>query len=260
LESLAGKLASAQAELKPALAAFAISYNALFLMLQTFLVRDASSRIAAILHPSVRAISDASIKEVAGLATEVIDLQPLAIRVEPGVTMLNSTLPPENIEREAERALPKAEPLLLEAAKHLENGFQPPAAFNLEICRESKSCRCGRSLKPPPAFSVRMEATRQLLAGHQFGVICEKKVVTSGPELFPRGVPKTMAWSMATFLWYRRAENWVHSQLASLLPPGGRRVSQGAPFFFPDAPKVYALFFACEQNGKMGRCGGFSAH
>jgi hypothetical protein len=108
-------------------------------MLHTFLVRDASSRIAAMLHPSVRAIPDASIKEVAGLATEVIDLQPLAIRVEPGAIMFNSTLPAENIQRGAERSLPKAEPLLTEAAKHLENGFQPPAAFDLSRWRESLS-------------------------------------------------------------------------------------------------------------------------
>jgi hypothetical protein len=42
-------------------------------------------------------------------------------------------------EREAERALPKAEPLLLEAAKHLENGFVPPAAFDLGRWRQSLS-------------------------------------------------------------------------------------------------------------------------
>jgi hypothetical protein len=47
LAAQADQLASAQAELKTALPAFAISYNALFLMLHTFLVRDASSRIAA---------------------------------------------------------------------------------------------------------------------------------------------------------------------------------------------------------------------
>lgn len=131
LAGLAGKLASAQAELKAALAAFTISFHALFMMLHTFLVRDASSRIAAMLHPSVRAISGASIGEVAALATEVIDLAPLAVRVDPMASMLNNQLPPENIQRDAERALPKVEALLAEAGKRIENGFVPPKPFAL---------------------------------------------------------------------------------------------------------------------------------
>jgi hypothetical protein len=40
--------------------------------------------------------------------------------------------------------------------------------------------------------------------------------VAAEPSLFTLQFNAT-----ATFLWYRRAENWVHSQLASLLPPGG---------------------------------------
>jgi hypothetical protein len=139
LASLAGKLAGAEAELKVALVAFSISYNAIFMMLYTFLVRDASSRIAAMLHPSVRAISGASIAEIAALATEVIDLQPLAIRVEAGASMFNSAIPPENVQRTAEQVLPKVEPLLVEAAKHVGSGFVPPAPFDLSKWRESLS-------------------------------------------------------------------------------------------------------------------------
>ena len=111
LAAQAGKLESAQAELKTSMASFAISYHALFLTLRTHLVRDASARIAAMLHPSVRAISGAAIGEIAVLAEEVIDLEPLAIRVEAGVSMFNSIVPPENIERAAEWSLPKTEPL-----------------------------------------------------------------------------------------------------------------------------------------------------
>ncbi len=113
LAAQAGKLETAQAELKTALTAFAISFNALFLTLRTYLVRHAADQIAGILHPSVRAVSSASIGEIAALATEVIDLDPLAIRVEAGVAMFNSILPPENVQRAAEWSLPKAEPLWL---------------------------------------------------------------------------------------------------------------------------------------------------
>ena len=37
--------------------------------------------------------------------------------------VVNNALPPENIQRDAERALPKVEALLAEAAKHIEKGF-----------------------------------------------------------------------------------------------------------------------------------------
>lgn len=137
LGAQADKLASAQAELKTALAAFAISFHALFLTLRSYLIRDAADRITGMLHPSVRTISGASIGEIAVLATEVVDLEPLAIRVEAGAAMFNSTLPPENVQRSAEWSLPKAEPLLAEAAKHLADGFVPPAAFDLSKWRAS---------------------------------------------------------------------------------------------------------------------------
>ena len=131
LASLVGKLTNAQADLKAALSAFAISFHSLFVRLRTFLINDASSRIAAMLHPSVRTISGTSISEVAALATEVIDLAPLAVRVDTMASLLNNQLPPENIQRDAERALPKVEALLVEAAKATENGFVPPKPFSL---------------------------------------------------------------------------------------------------------------------------------
>ncbi len=163
LAAQADKLASAQAELKAALAAFAISFNALFLSLRTFLIKDAGARIAAMLHPSVRAISGASIGEIAVLATEVIELDPLAIRVEAGVAMFNSILPPENIERAAEWSLPKAGPMLATAQQQLERGFVPPAPFSLEkVARESESCRRSRSLSTLDLFRFGMLATGQV--------------------------------------------------------------------------------------------------
>ena len=58
---------------------------------------------------------------------------------EPGITMPNNTLPPENILRAAERSLPKAAPLIAEAAKHLEHGYVPPPPFSLEKWRASLS-------------------------------------------------------------------------------------------------------------------------
>jgi hypothetical protein len=139
LASLAGKLVEAEAELKAALAGFAISFNALFLTLRTFLIKEATARIAVTLHPKVRQISGASIAEVAALSTEVVDFEPLAVRVDPMASMINNQLPSENIIRDAERSLPKAEPLLAEAAKHLENGFVPPQAFGMETWRATVS-------------------------------------------------------------------------------------------------------------------------
>jgi hypothetical protein len=133
------RLGHAQAELKAAMATFGISYNALFLTLRTFLVRDAAARIAAMLHPSVRQISAGSIAEVAPLATEVINLAPFGINVEPGITGFDSLLPPENVQRAAEQSLQKTEPLLDVAAKYLEDGFQPPQAFSLKRWRASVS-------------------------------------------------------------------------------------------------------------------------
>jgi hypothetical protein len=134
-----GKLESAQAELKAAMATFAISFNALFLTLRTHLVRNAADRIAGMLHPSVRQISGASIAEIAQLDEAVVNISAFAINPEPGITGFDSVLPAENIIRAAEQSLPKAEPLLDQAAKHLETGFQPPQAFSLEKWRESLS-------------------------------------------------------------------------------------------------------------------------
>lgn len=132
LASLASQLAGAEAELKAALAGFAISYNALFLTLRTFLIKGAAARIATTLHPKVRQISGASIAEIAALSTEVVDFESLAVRGDPMASMHNNQLPPDAIQRDAERALPKAEPLLAEAAKHLDDGFVPPVVFSLE--------------------------------------------------------------------------------------------------------------------------------
>lgn len=130
---------SAVAELKPCLAAFATSFNALYWILHTFLVNGTISRIASILHPSCRVIRGAYIAQVAAFGTEVVDFEQLAIRIDPMASMLDNQLPPDAIEREAERALPYAGPLLAEAAKHLENGFVPPAPFSLERWRDSLS-------------------------------------------------------------------------------------------------------------------------
>jgi hypothetical protein len=134
-----GKLESAEAELKAAMATFAISFNALFLTLRTHLVRDAADRIAGMLHPSVRQIAGASVAEVAQMDEAVVNIAAFAINPEPGIAGFDSVLPPENIIRAAEQSLPKAEPLLDQAAKHLENGFAPPQAFSLEKWRESLS-------------------------------------------------------------------------------------------------------------------------
>lgn len=121
------------------MATFAISFNSLFLTLRTHLVRDAAARIAAMIHPSVRQISGATIAEIAQMEEAVINLDPLAIRVEVGAAMFDSILPPQNIEQDAERSLPKAEPLLATAQQHLERGFVPPPAFSLEKWRASLS-------------------------------------------------------------------------------------------------------------------------
>jgi hypothetical protein len=139
LDSHATRLAHAEAELKAALTAFAISFNSLFLMLRVFLINDAKSRIASMIHPSVRQISDASISEVAALAIEVVDFEPLAVRRDPMSSMHNNQLPPDAIQRDAERAVPKADALLAEAGRQLENGFVPPPAFNWRTWRESLS-------------------------------------------------------------------------------------------------------------------------
>jgi hypothetical protein len=139
LAAQAGKLENAEAKLKAAMATFAISFNALFLTLRTHLIRDAAARIAAMLHPSVRQISGASIAEIAQLDEAVVNIAAFAINPEPGITGFDSVLPPENIIRAAEQSLPKAEPLLDQAAKHLETGFQPPQAFSLEKWRQSLS-------------------------------------------------------------------------------------------------------------------------
>jgi hypothetical protein len=134
-----GKLESAEAELKASMATFAISYNALFLTLRTHLVRAAAARITAMLHPSARQIAGASVAEVAQLDEAVVNIGAFAVNPEPGITGFDNLLPAENIVRAAEQSLPKADPLLDEAAKHLENGFVLPQAFSLEKWRESLS-------------------------------------------------------------------------------------------------------------------------
>lgn len=141
LDNLGGQLANAQADLKIALAAFATSFNNLFGTLRTFLVNKATANIRDTVHPAVRIISGLSIAQVAALATEVVDFEQLALRIDPMAAMLNNPFPEntdndvlvlwKSTEREADRAVPKADPLLAEAAKHVENGFVPPLAFDL---------------------------------------------------------------------------------------------------------------------------------
>jgi hypothetical protein len=137
IANLAVRLSGAEAKLKAALATFSVSFHSLFMTLRTYLINAAAEQIRLMLHPSVRVISGTSIAEIAGMAEPVVNIAPLAINPEPGSTMHNNTLPPENIQRAAERSLPKVDALLTEAAKHPD--FVPPPPFSLETWRASVS-------------------------------------------------------------------------------------------------------------------------
>jgi hypothetical protein len=65
------------------------------------------------------------------MTTPVVELQSLEIRVEPGIDSFQSTLPVGNFLLAADRILAKAEALLAEAGKRIENGFVPPEPFTL---------------------------------------------------------------------------------------------------------------------------------
>jgi hypothetical protein len=130
------KLTAAEAELRCALAGFGISFNAIFLMLKTFLKNEAISRVAEMVHPKARASSADAIAQVAEVSIEVMDLAPLQIHLEPGASDFNNVLALANLQQAAERSLPKAEALLLEAAKH--DGFIPPLAFSMATWRTPK--------------------------------------------------------------------------------------------------------------------------
>ncbi len=139
LASLAVKLASAEVKMKAGLATFAVSFNSLFLMLRSFLIKDAHARVTAMLHPSVRIVSGGAIDQIAARTIEVVDFEPLAVRCDPMASFPNNALPPDAIQRDAERVLPIANALLAEAGRRVENGFVPPAAFSLEKWRASVS-------------------------------------------------------------------------------------------------------------------------
>jgi hypothetical protein len=68
---------------------------------------------------------------LARMTTPVVELQSLEIRVEPGIDSFQSTLPVGNFLLAADRILAKAEALLAEAGKRIENGFVPPEPFTL---------------------------------------------------------------------------------------------------------------------------------
>jgi hypothetical protein len=106
-----GKLANADAELKTALAQFATSFNTLYLLLRVHVARDAASRIADLVHPDLRQISADAISDVAERTIAVVNLRPLQINLDPGLTSFDNMLTAQNIYLAAERALPKVDAL-----------------------------------------------------------------------------------------------------------------------------------------------------
>jgi hypothetical protein len=131
LANQAVRLGLAETVLKAATAQFAISFRNLSATLSTWTLNNSVEQIAALVHPEIRPICRASIIEVAGMTTPVVELRSLEIRVEPGIDSFQSTLPISNFLLAAERILAKSEALLAEAGKRIENGFVPPEPFTL---------------------------------------------------------------------------------------------------------------------------------
>jgi hypothetical protein len=128
LASLATQLLGAEASLKATLDTFGFSCHSLFMMLRGHLVKVASARIAATLHPRFRVSSGGRISEIAVMDTAVVDFEPLRIPML-GAFM---TIPnPADVVRLATESLAKADALLTEAAKHAD--FTPPAAKPLTV-------------------------------------------------------------------------------------------------------------------------------
>lgn len=136
LASLATKLASAEADLKQALETFGTSCRNLHSALTTFLFNAALDDILSLVHPELRVRAKATCVDVAWLTTSVVDAGPLRI---PTLSDYATISTPDDISRIAEQSLAKVDVLLAEAAKHLEDGFVPPAAFNVETWRATVS-------------------------------------------------------------------------------------------------------------------------
>jgi hypothetical protein len=119
--------------------------------------RRCLEEIAALVHPEIRPVSKASIIDWQD-DVPVVELQSLGIRVEPGIDSFQSTLPVGNFLLAADRILAKAEALLAEAGKRIENGFVPPEPFALAPMASDRGTRfgCSRSFEAIfPVFSVR---------------------------------------------------------------------------------------------------------
>jgi hypothetical protein len=136
LGGLATKLASAEVDLKQALETFGTSCRNLHSALTTFLFKAALEHILSLVHPELRVRAKATCVDVAWLTASVVDAGPLRI---PTLSDYATISTPDDVSRIAEQSLAKVDALLAEAAKHLEAGFVPPAAFSVETWRQSVS-------------------------------------------------------------------------------------------------------------------------
>ena len=128
LASLAGKLASAESDLKQVLETFGTSFRNLHSQLSTFLFTAALEHLTSLVHPELRVRSKSACAEVAWLDERVVEVQPLRI---PTLTDYFQSIPPQaEVLRVAGLSLEKSEALLAEAAKH--PGFVPPQPAQAE--------------------------------------------------------------------------------------------------------------------------------
>ena len=154
LASLAGKLASAESDLKQVLETFGTSFRNLHSQLSTFLFTAALEHLTSLVHPELRVRSKSACAEVAWLDERVVEVQPLRI---PNADRLFPIHPAPR------RGVAGRGPVAGKKRSVAGRGRQTSRIRATAAGASRKRKPSSRSLTP--AFSVRMGQTRRLARG-----------------------------------------------------------------------------------------------